>query len=172
MLLAVAILAAIGLSQLHRRWLRLSLLFVAALECLAIPLPMNFNPPSYPDIYKDVETLGTPGAMVELPLPPASRFQENAIYVYRSIYHRRQIVNGYSGFVPPKYRYIQRRLMQRNFIGSLSMLENEGVRFILAHEARLGPRMVRQIKQAQEQKILRLISRKGEDHLYIIQSIE
>ena len=52
------------------------------------------------------------------------------------------------------------------------MLENEGVRFILAHEDRLGPRMVRQIKQAQEQKILRLISRKGEDHLYIIQSIE
>ena len=171
-LLAVAILAAIGLSQLHRRWLRISLLFVAALECLAIPLPMNFSPPTYPDIYKDVEKLGTPGAMVELPLPPASRFQENAIYVYRSIYHRRQIVNGYSGFVPPKYRYIQRRLMQRNFIGSLSMLENEGVRFILAHEARLGPRMVRQIKQAQEQKMLKLISSKGEDRLYIVQASE
>ena len=114
-LLAIALLAAIGLTRLKRPGLRWTLVLVAALECFVAPLGLRMEAPSYPAIYRHVETLPEPGAMVELPLPPPERFQDNAIFVYRSIFHRRQIVNGYSGFAPPSYGLAYRQLMRRDF---------------------------------------------------------
>jgi len=167
-LLAVAVLAAIGLTLVRRRAFRAALVAVAAVECLAAPLPLRFDEPSYPAIYKDVEALTEPGALVELPLPPPERFQDNAIFVYRSIYHRRDVVNGYSGFVPRSYRRAYRLLMRRSFERGLVRMREDGVRFVLAHEGRLGPRMRRQIESARESGILVLVAEApdDEDRLY------
>ena len=170
-LLAVALLAAIGLTrltQMKRPGLRWALVLVAALECLAAPLGFRMDAPSYPAIYRHVERLPEPGAMVELPLPPPERFQDNAIFVYRSIFHRRQIVNGYSGFAPPSYGLAYRQLMRRDFLRGLSAMESQGVRYVLAHEARLGPRMKRQVRKAQDSGLLELVAEESSDRLYAI----
>lgn len=168
-LLAVAILAAIGLRMVRSRGLRRALVAIAAIECVAAPLPLHFDAPSYPPIYKDVEALTEPGALVELPLPPPEQFQDNAIFVFRSIYHHRQLVNGYSGFIPPSYRRAHRLLMRRNFQRGLATMRDEGVRFVLAHEGRLGPRMRRQITNAVNAGVLVLVSEHPPDRLYTIQ---
>lgn len=169
-LLAVAILAAIGLALVRRRAVRTALVAVAAVECLAAPLPLRFDLPSYPAIYKDVEALTAPGALVELPLPPPQRFQDNAIFVYRSIHHRRDLVNGYSGFVPRSYRRAYRLLMRRDFERGLMRMREDGVRFVLAHEGRLGPRLRRQITNAIDSGTLVLLSEEpgDRDRLYAI----
>ena len=170
-LLAVALLAAIGLTrltQMKRPGLRWTLVLVAALECFAAPLGLRMDAPSYPAIYRHVETLPEPGAMVELPLPPPERFQDNAIFVYRSIFHRRQIVNGYSGFAPPSYGLAYRQLMRRDFLRGLRAMESQGVRYVLAHEARLGPRMKRQVRKAQDSGLLGLVAEESSDRLYAI----
>jgi hypothetical protein len=89
-------------------------------------------------------------------------------YVYRSIYHWRPLVNGYSGFVPSSYRKNFQLLMRRDFLQGLGELSAEGVRFALIHTRRLGPRMRRQIQAAEESGLLELLKESGEDKLYRI----
>ena len=168
LLLAVAVLAACGLTLVRKKAFRRALVAIAAVECMAAPLPLRLDVPSYPPIYIDVEALAEPGALVELPLPPPERFQDNALSVYRSIYHRRELVNGYSGFVPQSYRRAHRLLMRRNFTRGLEMMRRDGVRFVLAHEGRLGPRMLRQIQQARDSGVLVMVSERAPDRLYAI----
>ena len=171
LLLAVAVLAACGLTLVRKKAFRWALVAIAAVECMAAPLPLRLDVPSYPPIYIDVEALAEPGALVELPLPPPERFQDNALSVYRSIYHRRELVNGYSGFIPQSYRRAHRLLMRRNFTRGLELMRQDGVRFVLAHEGRLGPRMLRQIRQARDSGALVMVSESAPDRLYAIAAL-
>ncbi len=167
-LLAASVLAGIGLSYIRRRGLRLLLVVLAAAECYAGPLPWIMDVPELPPIYETVANLEEPGALVELPLPPPESFQDNAGYVYRSIFHWRPLVNGYSGFVPHSYREAHRLLMSDALEVGLEKMASVGVRFLLAHTARLGPRMRRRIDAAEERKQLELVEEKGPDRLYRI----
>ena len=171
LLLAVAVLAALGLTLVRKKAFRWALVAIAAVECMAAPLPLRLDVPTYPPIYMDVEALAGPGALVELPLPPPERFQDNALFVYRSIYHRRELVNGYSGFVPRSYRRAHRLLMRRNFTRGLESMWQDGVRFVLVHEGRLGPRMLRQIQQARDSGALVMVSESAPDRLYAIAAL-
>ena len=47
-------------------------------------------------------------------------------------------------------------------------MESQGVRYVLAHEARLGPRMKRQIRKAQDSGLLELVAEESSDRLYAI----
>lgn len=170
LLLAVAVLAALGLTLIRKKAFRYALVAVAAIECVAAPLPLRLDVPDYPPIYEEVEALVEDGALVELPLPPPERFQDNALAVYRSIHHRRKLVNGYSGFIPESYRRAHRLLMRRNFARGLEAMRRDGVRFVLAHEGRLGPRMLRQIRQARDGGALVMVAERATDRLYAIES--
>ncbi len=167
-LLAVALLAAIGLAAIRRRRLRVLCVVIACGECLAAPLPWRFELPSYPPIYEAVEALEEPGALLELPMPPRERFQDNALYVYRSAFHWRALVNGYSGFAPASYTRREQGL-RRDLSAELSLARVEGVRFVLAHEGRLGPRMRRRLAEAQRSGQLDLVAQASTDRLYTIQ---
>jgi hypothetical protein len=167
-LFAVSVLAAIGLSRIKQKLIRNTLIAFVAMECYAGPLPWSFEAPVLPKIYEEVASLSEPGALVELPLPPPERFQDNARYVYRSTVHWRPLVNGYSGFVPPSYRRAFERLMRGDFSDGLEELSAEGVRFALVHTSRLGPRMRRQIRASVDTGQLNKISEIGEDRLYRI----
>jgi len=168
LLLAASVLAGIGLSHVRRRGRRLFLVVLAAAECYAGPLPWIMDVPELPPIYETVANLDEPGALVELPLPPPESFQDNARYVYRSIFHWRPLVNGYSGFVPHSYREAHRLLMSEELETGLQRMASVGVRFLLAHTARLGPRVRRGIDAAEEAKKLELVDEKGSDRLYRI----
>lgn len=170
-LMAIAILAAMGLARIRSRRIQWALVGLAALECFGGPLPLQPQRPTTPPIYDVVEALGTSGergALVELPLPAPTQFQDNAVYVYRSAYHRLPLVNGYSGFVPPSYRRAHRLLMRDDFAMGVKTLAKEGLRFVLAHHGRLGPRMRRQLDQAHREGLLITVGEAGTDHLYEI----
>ncbi len=167
-LLGVAILAGTGLSRIaSRRW-RWGLLLVAAAECFAGPLPLALSAPEVPAIYQHLASIDEPGALVELPLPDPDRFQDNAVYVFRSIFHWRPLVNGYSGFVPESYREAHRLLSQEDFGQALARLKAKGVGLLLAHSSRLGPRLLRGLAEAEESGRLVALFEEDGDRLYRI----
>ncbi|HSF19899.1 MAG TPA: hypothetical protein VLK65_30540 [Vicinamibacteria bacterium] len=165
-LLAASVLAGIGLARVRTRRSRLAFLTLAAAECYAGPLPWTQEVPPLPPIYTHISTLEERGALVELPLPPPERFQDNARYVYRSIFHFRPLVNGYSGFVPQSYRKAYRLLMSERFEEGLEHMARLGVRFVVAHKSRFGPRMRRQIEEAERRGKLVILQVSGPDRLY------
>jgi hypothetical protein len=166
-LLSVAMLAALGLRRLRSPAARTALVAAAVAECAAIPLPLRMEAPSLPPIYRHLARAGE-GALLELPLPPTESFQDNALYVYRSAYHRRPIVNGYSGFVPATYRDAHERLRSGTTPEVLAWLSSQGIHLILAHEGRIGPRLRRELREAAEAGILILVGEEPGDRLYRI----
>jgi hypothetical protein len=160
-------LAALGLRRVQNRAGKAALVAAAALECAAAPLPLHMEAPTLPPIYGHLEKAGE-GALLELPLPPPESFQDNALYVFRSAYHRRPIVNGYSGFVPDSYRKAYERLRLQPMPEVLAWLSSQGVRLVLAHEGRIGPRLRRELREAENQGILILVGEEPGDRLYRI----
>ncbi len=167
-LLAVSVLASFGLARIRKRGLRVALVALAAAECYAGPIPWLFEVPSLPPIYSSLVESDEGGALIELPLPPPYRVKVNARYVYRSIFLRKPLVNGYSGFVPQSYRDAHRLLMKEDFGKGLFAMEKLGVQWLMAHTARLGGRMVRRIDRAEGEGRIELIDEVGPDRLYRI----
>ncbi len=169
-LLAVALLAAVGLGRVRRNAVRIALVALAAAECFEGPLSLQMEKPELPPIYRHLRGLGE-GAILELPLPPPERFQDNAVYVYRSIFHRRPLVNGYSGFVPSSYRRAFRDVMEGEFSEALARLSREGVRYVMAHEGRLGPRLRREIDEAERKGQLAVVAEEGPDRIFELRDV-
>ncbi len=167
-LLALSMLAALGLRRVRRSGARVALVALAAAECGSVPLPLRMEAPLLPPIYRHLEGIDEEGALLELPLPPPERFQDNALYVFRSANHRRSIVNGYSGFVPETYRETYEHLRTRPLTEGLARLSDQGVRFVLAHEGRLGPRLRRELAEAEREGVLILMGEEPPDRLYRI----
>jgi hypothetical protein len=167
-LLGIAMLAAVGLRRVRGNGRRLALVALAGAECWSGPLPLRMEAPVLPPIYGHLEGIDAEGALLELPLPSPETFQDNAIYVYRSAFHRWPMVNGYSGFVPDSYRQTYEDLTTRPFPESLARLSDRGVRFVLAHEGRLGPRLRREIADAEREGLLALVGEEPPDRLYRI----
>jgi hypothetical protein len=166
-LLSMAMLAALGLSRLRRPFASALLVAAAVAEGAALPLPLLLSAPALPPIYRHLEAAGE-GALLELPLPPPESFQDNALYVFRSAYHRRPLVNGYSGFVPENYREVYERLRTQPMPEVLSWLSSLGVRLVLVHEGRIGPRLRREILEAEREGNLILEGEEPGDRLYRI----
>lgn len=84
----------------------------------------------------DAVAQGSPGAVVEL---PAGVPREDAIATFRSAYHLRPLVNGYSGFRPIAAELTRR---QRGFPrrAGVRWLRRLGVRFVLYDTKRPGAR--------------------------------
>ena len=84
----------------------------------------------------DAIAAGSPGALVEL---PAAGPREDAVATFRSAYHLRPLVNGYSGFRPIAAEVARR---QRGFPrrAGVRWLRRLGVRFVLYDTSRPGAR--------------------------------
>jgi hypothetical protein len=121
--LGLAVLVAYAIVAIQRLPRRNLLTFAAAalivVESLAVPLPLNGNdtnykqsnlvplPPSVgatidaaPAVYRFIAELPPSSAVLELPFGEVA-FEVR--YVFYSAFHRRPLVNGYSGGAPPEY---------------------------------------------------------------------
>ena len=137
-LLAVSMLAALGLRRVRRRGIRIALVALAASECFSGPLPLRMEPPVLPSIYRHLDGLEGEGALLELPLPPPERFQDNAVYVFRSSFHRRALVNGYSGeWSNAHVRFLEQTATFPDD-SALQALRDAGVTYVLVHEQYFG----------------------------------
>jgi hypothetical protein len=171
-LLGIAMLAALGWARIRSAALRGAVAALVLAECYSGPLGFRLDVPEMPAIYRALEELPGDGAVVELPMPPPERFQDNAVYVYRSAFHFRSLVNGYSGFVPESYREAQILLSEKDLSFGLRELSRRGVRYLLAHEGRLGPKLRREIAEAANIGLLSLVAEDAPDRLYVIRSLD
>jgi hypothetical protein len=130
--LSLAILAGFGM----RRWLlRLSpggatAAFVAVVLLLAVDLRPNLTlepvwrePPS---VYSSLDPSST--VLAEFPIPhDPYEFAFNTSYMYFSIWHGANMVNGYSGFLPPSYAELAKGLANFPDDRSVALLRERGV---------------------------------------------
>jgi hypothetical protein len=138
-LVAIAILAGLGVARLHRAWgaRRGWTLAAAALAVLvnveALRAPLLYVPfRGVPAIYDSLAEAPA-GAVLELPIyGPGAEFM-NAPYLVNATRHWRPIVNGYSGFMPPGYMDIYRGLRRFPDAWSIGWLRANGVNRIVVH---------------------------------------
>ena len=140
--LALAVLAAWGLSRLLRRFGRAgrsagvsAALLLLLVEYRAFPLGLTPTPSAAPPVYAWLASVDAPAAVVEWPFGLYYDFD----YVFRQAQHGRPILNGYSGFFPRTYTDLEVALKQRPIpdtvwaqMGSLGA----GILVYHAHEGR------------------------------------
>jgi hypothetical protein len=150
----LAVLVVLGLSVLTargwaatprtRRWwpLAAGLLLV---EYFSAPIPLLPVPGEgeLPAVYRWLRKEAPPGPILELPMPAneESETVRDAMYVYYSLFHRRQTVNGLSGYVPASHRRIRTLMQSFPDERSCELLKELGVRLVLTHPG--GPEVLR-----------------------------
>jgi len=113
---SIALLAGQGLKILSERitkkkvriYLAVALIIFLNLEYLSIPQRIRFVPvkKDIPPTYTWLKTEPDDFPVIELPF--FRHIGDDAIYMYFSLFHKKKIVNGYSGFIPPAIDYIRK----------------------------------------------------------------
>jgi hypothetical protein len=143
-LLAVAVLAAVGLdrllARLHGRARTVAGVLAIVLvlgELAAFPVDARPYEIEYAAIDRELASRPRPFTAVELPVAdPANAVQFarlNSRYMLHSMLHWQPIVNGYSGIVPPRHERLFRMLTAFPDTASLAELEAIGVRYAVLH---------------------------------------
>jgi len=162
MMLGLSVIGAWGLLRIMGRRKSakagtLTAVVVAALvivEALSIPIPLSPVPvgDKVPPIYADVASLPASAVLVELPMPLRDRDEsDEAAAVYFSSFHRRRIVNGYSGNAPAGYRVVREALDAFPSEATFALLRDLGVEYVLIHargyRAPKGEEMLRDLER-------------------------
>jgi hypothetical protein len=141
-LLAVALLAPLGLASLRRRssgrrGTLLACAAIAAVNAEALVAPIQYAPfHGFSPIYTRVADAPAGSVLAEFPLYGASEIYRNAEYVLASTVHWKPLVNGYSGFTPPSF--VRRAELLRGFPddAAFAELQRLGVTHVAVHFAR------------------------------------
>jgi hypothetical protein len=136
---ALAVLAGFGFQALRqlvsarriRRALLATVLVVIGVESGSSPMLLAEVHPGAPDIYKWLRTLDR-SVLIEFPMVD---YDLTPLFMYGSIFHWHQLVNGYSGYVPPDY--LETRMRMRTFPDdeAIARLRELRVRYVLIHQA-------------------------------------
>jgi hypothetical protein len=141
---ALAVLAAFGVRSLMKRMPRRTAAAAAVVvmlaitaEYLSVPVPLLSYPvkDGIPEVYRWLADLPGDFAVVELPMPDYEQGLEylECVRMYYSTYHWKRLVNGYSGYFPPRY-YEHCRLWTAGPLGTvLDDMKSLGVRYVLLH---------------------------------------
>ncbi|MGE0816950.1 MAG: hypothetical protein AB7O28_19820 [Vicinamibacterales bacterium] len=168
-LVALAVLAGLGLARLERRHPRHALALAAAAG-LAVTLEAARTPVPYtrfdgiPPIYTHVAALVNP-VLIEVPFPAPGVIQQNGPYVLASTTHFHDMLNGYSGFMPASYALhaaVARRLPSASAVEELGIL---GATHLVVHGRLVGADAVAQLEATGR---VRRLAVEGDDRLYAI----
>ncbi len=122
-------------------WSSVVLLLVLNLEYLSVPQRTRVVPikDDIPPAYRWLAEKAKPGPIIELPFH--KKIGHDAVYMYFSIFHRKRLVNGYSGFFPPAIFYIREVFKTFPSPASLDILKTLGIKYVVLH-----PRMFEDTK--------------------------
>jgi len=145
--LALAVLAGLGasrvLSRAPRGWRRhvagAALVGLLAVEYASEVGPLHRWPQRVP-IYAAWLRLQPPGAVVDLPIARANALPHyEAEWSFYGRTHRHPMVNGYSGFFPPRYIDLLGAMVAFPRGDSMATLRAHDVRYVVVHEDRYAP---------------------------------
>jgi len=145
-LVAIAMLAGFGLAAALQRWPSragaIGLAAVVLVNAEALRAPLRWAPfDGIPTIYR-VLSAEPPGVVAELPAFSPGNIFGNARYMLNATAHRRPIVNGYSGFMPPSYGVTYEAVATFPEADALAALHALGVTHVVVHEGWMsGPRL-------------------------------
>ena len=182
-LTAAVVLAGFGYEWCRRRvapsggW-RGRALFSATLGAaivltLSTPLPTVAFPHrrSMPPIYEWLARQPGDFAVLDLPVPAREQDEgprELTRQIY-SLYHRKALVDGASGFVPPRHRIFRTVMLRFPEPEAIRAAAERGTRIIIVHYGDFAPatreRLQREVDHAPE---LRQVARIGSDAAYAI----
>jgi hypothetical protein len=168
-LFCTAILAGCGIKVLWdeikskniRAYLAIGIVLWLNLEYLSIPqqkmrLPTKDDlPPTY------LWLRDQPGdfAVIELPFHPF--IGDDAIDMYFSLFHKKSLVNGYSGFIPPSLTYIRQAFQAFPSRACVDILQKLNIKYVILHW-----------KQWKEDKAARVLQRIDEEGRDILRQVE
>lgn len=192
--LALSGLAAIGLSYILQKKYRfllaglLMLLFMIEVWQIQTPSVVVPREQEIPQVYQWLSKEPDSAIIVEIPFRPFSSIitsmsdqlfrpysliKENEVYAleayrtYFSSYHKKRMLNGYSGFFPQIYHDQATVLQHFPSKESISMLESQHVRYVIVHAGQYTDTYMIDIKrEAAKQKNIRLIQQFDEDYVY------
>ena len=144
LLFAAAGLAGFGLWQITRRLqprvataAGIAALALVSIEAIASPLTFQeFR--GIPGLYALLAHEPAPVVLVEQPFYPPQAVFENAEYVLNSTAHWRPVMNGYSGYIPAKYRELTHTFWFFPRGHAIDAMQREGVTHVMVHPTRFG----------------------------------
>lgn len=139
---STAVLAGYGIKYIFDKikkrkimiWATLALLLFLNLEYISIPHRIRFIPikNDIPPTYRWLRERAEEATLLELPFQnPIGR---DTIYMYFSIFHKKKIVNGYSGFFPPAIYYIRKMFRAFPSWVSIDILKALKVKYVVLHK--------------------------------------
>jgi len=154
---ALSVLAGFGIERIFNSFKKqriilkcgiTGLLFISlVVESVYVPLGYASVPQAVPAVYNWLAKEKGNFAIVELPMPiDDSRTCYETLYMYWSIYHWKDLVNGYSGFLSPSYWSINRAMQKFPSVESVKLLEALGVKYVIVHFNMLDKERIEKIK--------------------------
>ncbi len=86
-----------------------------------------------PDVYLWLRAQEDNAIVLELPFTDNDRVQQNYLYVFSSIFHNKRIVNGYSGYEPASYTFLQNKLNNFKPREDYEILKKYQVKYLIIH---------------------------------------
>lgn len=145
-LLAVALLAGLGLAALRQRAgaggrgpLAAAVLALGLVNLEALQAPFEYRWfEGIPRVYDLLAREPGPVVLAETPFYPAAAAFENAEYVLNSTAHWRPLMNGYSGYVPASYRAVAMTFWYFPEERAIAAMRAAGVTHVTVHPQRFG----------------------------------
>lgn len=148
-LLALAVLAGAGADRLLARLsgrTRIAaggvIVLLLAAEFAQFPLKAPVYPIEVGEVDRWLAGRPKPFVAAELPVAPPSNAVDSARlhsrYMLHSMLHWQKLVNGYSGFVPPRHEMLFDQLTRFPDEGSVRALEKLGVNYVVLHRSEYG----------------------------------
>ncbi len=147
--LAFASLAALGAKVWRQRPRLLALVFLAALaETLIVPISMPAwahvidSSKPIPPVYEWLKVQPVEVAVVELPIGKGDFSRpafDEAVYMVKSTWHWKRLVNGYAGVEPAQYQKVRELTRRFPSAESIELLRAMKVQYILLNRGGYGP---------------------------------
>ena len=170
-LLAVSLLAAIGLANLRKatRYRRpIELCAIAAVVLVnveALRAPFGYRRwDGIPKIYEVLAREPGPVVLAEMPFYPTRTVFENAEYVVNSTAHWRPLMNGYSGYTPPTYVEAAAVMSQFPEPQAFAPMIATGVTHVTVHPKRFGrgaPEIIEELSRRNDFELIGIDEKSG-----------
>jgi len=131
-LLAIAVLAGMGLTRVRSRGLAIALVVLVNIESLRAPIEyLPFR--GIPGIYRLLADEPGPVVVVEQPFFPRWAIFQNGPYVLASTAHWRPLMNGYSGYTPDTYQGYADKFWYFPEDWAIQAMKDAGVTHVVVH---------------------------------------